>query len=78
MPTTANLTPRQRETLDLIAREPYIGPRRVAGEFGLRSQDAGRTIKSLERAGLIEFALAPEGEGHEFMGGYRLADGGRS
>jgi DNA-binding MarR family transcriptional regulator len=48
-------TEAQRQVLALVAAEGPIGPRRVAGEFGWRSQDAGRVLRALDRKGLIRF-----------------------
>lgn len=50
-------TERQREVLDFLRREP-ANVRRVAGEFGIRSQDAGRVLAALERHGLAEYRYA--------------------
>lgn len=52
---TPSMTTRQQAALDLIDREGVVSPRRLAGEYGLRSQDAGRTLRSLERHGVVEF-----------------------
>lgn len=49
------VTPQQQRALDLARAEGSICPRRLAGEYGTRAQDAGRTIASLERRGLLRF-----------------------
>jgi DNA-binding MarR family transcriptional regulator len=53
------MTRRQRQVLELLEREPLANSRRVAGELGWRSQDAGRVLRALERAGLARFEITP-------------------
>lgn len=59
---SVRLTPNQRRVLDFIFAEGKVNCRQVAGEFGMRSQDAGRTLISLERKGLVR----PDYDGGRF------------
>lgn len=53
------MTERQEQVIGLLARESPVSPQRVAGEFGMRSQDAGRVLSALERKGVVEFVTGP-------------------
>ena len=54
-----SVTQRQSQVLAFVRGENPTHADRVAGEFGWRSQDAGRVLKSLERKGLIRFRTDP-------------------
>lgn len=56
------MTARQREVLEFLREEPGANVRRVAGEFGMRSQDAGRVLRALERKRAVRFEPMLNGE----------------
>lgn len=63
-------TLRQTQVLMFLMQEPGANVRRVAGELGIRSQDAGRVLCALERKGLSRFLVSSQRAGW-----YRVLDG---
>lgn len=52
------MTARQWQAVQLIARRGKVSACEMAAAHGMRSQDAGRTLASLERHGYVRFDVA--------------------
>ena len=73
---TADISPRQRELLSMLAKARIVGPAALAPRFGVKSGSISSSLRGLRKRGLV-VKLADVNRGSQRFAQYRITKKGR-